>query len=447
MSDDGVDLLVAQSAGERRHLAILRALANLAANVGIGEARLQRRVLEVRHTELGHHPRVRRSTVTVAACARRRENGGAVDLAPGDLPLARRRDEGEDGEREDTQNRSHGHCYHVRADRQRDLASQPQPPASREPAPPAPCARPQLLSYTAHMPRLARLFRGTIPGLHAGLALIVLTASGCGPSVTHDGYKSLRQQPWKSPKELTFDEDSELEVDDQVDYPRRRRAKWYAVDLPAYGNLKLRLTVQPLEDESKEIDIAMEVLDSTYRVIATADADDEDAGDLNKRRTLEDLDAGRYYIHVYAQRRLDRADYTLRGTYERGSKAYESTFPYEVPYVGILPAVPLFDDTPPKPEPKRIVHSKRPVAKPTTTVRGRISGITTTAKGTQIKIDRGSSQGVDKGWRGVVVTKSGKAIENGQFTVSKVSSSESYGLVKATQDAVTAAKYVRLSPP
>jgi len=291
------------------------------------------------------------------------------------------------------------------------------------------------------------MFRGLVAPAQLGLAWVVLATTACGPSVTHDGYKSLRQQPWKSPKELTFDEDNELEVDDQVDYPRRRRAKWYAVDLPAFGKLKLRLSVQPLEDENKEVDLAMEVLDSTYRVIVSANSDDDDAGDQVKRRELDELDAGRYYIHIYAQRRLDRADYTLRGTYERGSKAYESTFPAEVPYVGILPAVPVFDDTPTKPEPKKIVRSKRPVAKPTTTVRGRISGITTTAKGTQIKIDRGSSQGIEKGWRGVVVTKSGKAIENGHFTVSKVSSSESYGLVRATQDAVTAAKYVRLSPP
>jgi hypothetical protein len=46
-----------------------------------------------------------------------------------------------------------------------------------------------------------------------------------------------------------------------------------------------------------------------------------------------------------------------------------------------------------------------------------------------------------------VVSKSGKAIQSGGFRVSKVSASESFGLVKATQDAVTAAKYVRLSPP
>ena len=306
--------------------------------------------------------------------------------------------------------------------------------------PPGPgCASERILSYTARMRALV--------GFSVRLAIIFALA-GCGPRVVHDGYKSPKQKPWKKPKVLKFDEDNEAEIDDHIDYPKRRRAKWYAVDLPTFGNLKLRLSVQPLDDEERELDVAMEILDSTYRVIERADRDEDDAGDLNKRRTLEELDSGRYYIHIYAQQRLDTAEYTLTALFESGLKAYESTFPADVPYVGILPAVPLFDDTPTKPPPKkRIVRKKRPTKKPTKTVRGRISGITTTGKGTRIKIDRGSSQGVEKGWRGVVVTKRGKAIENGRFTVSKVSSSESYGLVRATQDAVTAAKYVRLSPP
>ncbi len=281
------------------------------------------------------------------------------------------------------------------------------------------------------------------------IAAVAGTVVGCGPSVNHDGYRSPRYRPWKKPKVLELDGEGEAEVDDALNYPKRRRARWYAVDLPSFGQLTVKLAAEPVDEREGELDIALEILDSSYRSIEIADRDADDAGDLNKRRTLDDLDVGRYYIHVYTQERLDKADFALRIVFESARKAYDSTFPADVSYAGLLPAVPLFDDTPvtvarPRKVVRRRTDKKKP---PKKAIRARISGISTTGKGTLIKINRGASAGVAKGWRGSVVSKSGRSIPNGRFTVSKVSSSESYGVVRATQDAVTSAKYVRLTPP
>ena len=86
---------------------------------------------------------------------------------------------------------------------------------------------------------------------------------------------------------------------------------------------------------------------------------------------------------------------------------------------------------------------------PSVAIRARVSGITASSsgKGTFIKINKGENAGIKVGWRGTVISESGARIPGGGFSVSKVTQSESYGTVRATPDAVTSAKYVRLRPP
>ena len=286
------------------------------------------------------------------------------------------------------------------------------------------------------------------------LLISAVAASACGPAIPeHNGEKSATATPWRKAKLLELDESFEAEVDDTVDYRNRKRARWYAVETPAYGELQVKLTASPLVlGEARDIDLAFEVLDSNFNVLTRADAEEDDAGEENKDRTLYELNEGRYFIHVYVQQRIDAAEFTVRVQFKAENKQYESNFPARVAYVPILAAVPPVDDAPVAQPPRKKCRGSKcrkrePKVADKPAVRARISGITASGSGTQIKINKGSSAGVKEGWKGSVITRSGSSIAGGGFTVKRVSSSESYATVKATPDAVTSAKYVRLRPP
>jgi hypothetical protein len=287
-----------------------------------------------------------------------------------------------------------------------------------------------------------------VAGLLAGVA-----CGGAGVP-EHNGYKSAKSRPWQTPTVLVLDGDSEAEVEATISYPRRQRARWYAIDLPSSGELEVQVSVVGLFDE-RPVDLAFEILDEGYQVLATADRDEDDAGDEQKKRLIGGLAAGRYYIHVYAQRRLDETEFTLQAIYREAARDEQSNFPAQVAYIGALPDVPAVDDAPVAPQPvvkkcRGAACKKRP-PDPTpqpAAIRARVAGIVqVTAGGTQIRIDRGASQGVEIGWKGSVVTQDGKAIQGGSFEISRVTSAESFATVRASADSVTSAKYVRLRPP
>lgn len=301
------------------------------------------------------------------------------------------------------------------------------------------------LRYRAAMPGPVRLL------VLAALVGALLGACGGADFPTHNGYASKKAKPWRKPTVLVLDAKGEAEADEVVSYPRRQRARWFAVDLPSSGELDVELSITSISE--KKADIAFEVLDEGYRVLVTADGEEDDAGDEEKRRTLYELLPGRYYVHVYAPHRLDEADVTLRVVFRSAEVASESGFPGTVAFVGQLAEVPKTDDAPVAPPPPPKCKGKdcrkkpRPEPAADTSMRARIAGITTSGTTTTIKIDRGASDGVAVGWKGEVITRDGKAIPSGRFEVSRVSQRESFATVKASSDAVTAAKYVRLRPP
>ncbi len=356
--------------------------------------------------------------------------------------------------------------------------------------------------------------------LAAGLAL------GCGgPQVpNHDGYRSPKSKPWKKPKLIKFDDSQEAEAEGSLSYPKRRRARWYAVETPADGELTVKMDVTPIGDR-QEVKLGFEVLDANYKVLMRleardderraekskkkvdkTDADDEyddddyydeeeddDADDdsdsdaelLEWSRTLYELAAGRYYLHIYLNSRLDVADYSMRLKFAGASIDQQSDFPAQVGFLNPLPVVPALDDAPEvdckacscsrdkrcksdcgkchrstghrpsrcascdcqgpcKSKCTKKCGSSEPAA---TAIMARITRPVAAGGGTRITMNRGSSNGVQVGWKGAVVSKSGKPIDNGRFTVEKVTSGECVGTVGASPDAVTAAGRVRLTPP
>lgn len=241
------------------------------------------------------------------------------------------------------------------------------------------------------------------------------TLVGCGgPQVpTHNGYKSEKSKPWKSAKRIAWDDKMEGKAEGDLSYPEQRRAKWYTLEVPAAGELTLKMEVSPPGDAvNEDFDLAMEILDPGNRVVSKADAEEEDVGELTKTRTLYDLQPGRYLLHVYLQGRMDEADFVVRAAYKRaGSGDVKSDFPAKVSFLPPLPLVPLNDDTPRsyKAPVAQVVTIKRtgkkaapttPTPAPVATSKSaRIVNLSISGSNTIITIGFGSDQGASTSWK------------------------------------------------
>jgi hypothetical protein len=238
-------------------------------------------------------------------------------------------------------------------------------------------------------------------------------ASACGgPKVPmHAGYKSEKAKPWKKPKPLILDEKLEASADGELSYGDYRRARWFAIDLPANGQLTLKLDITPPGDSvNEEFDLAMEVLDPGFRVISKSDLEEADAFELAKSKTLLDLPAGRYLIHLYLQGRMDTAEYELRAQFERTAAAeVKTSFPSEVEFVPPLAMVPPKDDTPAsyrpdKPVRTTVVRRRKPKPAPeqpkAEVLTGRITAVSVVNNKTQITIGLGTANNARDGMKG-----------------------------------------------
>lgn len=249
----------------------------------------------------------------------------------------------------------------------------------------------------------------------ASLSIVLgcaVTACG-GPQIpTHNGYKPKEAKPWKKPKALKFDDKGEAKAEGDLSYADMRRARWFELSLPSSGQLALALEVTPPGDAvNEEFDLGMEVVDPAYRVISKSDLDDEDAHELNKKKTLVELAAGKYLVHLYLQGRMDTADFVLRATFKATAAAeVKSNFPADVLFVPVLAQVPLQDDTPrnykpvvvEKHGPKHVRPAPTPAVPAAATVSARIINVQVVAGGTQITLARGTSTGATDGMHGSI---------------------------------------------
>jgi hypothetical protein len=244
--------------------------------------------------------------------------------------------------------------------------------------------------------------------------VLVCAVTACGgPQIpTHNGYKPKEAKPWKKPRALKFDDKGEAKVEGDLSYPDMRRARWFELTLPSSGQLTLGLEVTPPGDAvNDEFDLGMEVLDPAYRVISKSDLEDEDAHELNKKKTLVELPPGKYLVHVYLQGRMDTADFALHATFKATAAAeVKSNFPAEVLFVPVLAQVPLQDDTPrnykpvvvEKHGPRHVRPAPTPAVPPAATVSARIINVQIVAGGTQITLGRGTTTGASDGMHGSI---------------------------------------------
>ena len=287
--------------------------------------------------------------------------------------------------------------------------------------------------------------------------VLVGVLAGCGgPEIpAHNGYKPKEAKPWKKPKALKFDDKMEAKADGDVSYPDMRRARWYEVTLPSNGQLAISLEITPPGDAvNDDFDLGLEVFDPRARAISKSDLEDEDAHELNKKKTLVDLAPGKYLIHIFLQGRMDTADFVLHAAFKPTAAAEaKSNFPADVLFVPTLPMVPIQDDTPRNYKPPattvtRVTRHPRPTPTatptppPAATINGRIIDMQIVSSGTQVVISRGTTTGAADGMKAKLAGVSATAV------IGNCKPQTCSTILKATPDQIRAANsMVTLSPP
>jgi hypothetical protein len=275
------------------------------------------------------------------------------------------------------------------------------------------------------------------------LLLLIVAACGGAQIPMGNGYKGGdKAKPWKKAKNLKWDDKLEAKAEGDLSYPDARRAAWYIANLPQSGELDLHLEITPGDNVGDDFDLAIEVMDSGYRVIAKSDQEEGDAGNLTKQKALMDLEPGKYYIHMYLQGRLDTADYLLKAAFKPSAATQgKSDFPAEVAFLPPLPMVPINDDAPKnfKPATTVVVHTthhprepKKPDPAPQgETYSARIIGVSVVSGGTQITVGRGTATHARSGMPGKINGLAGVS-----FTLANCSERACTATVQATPDQV-----------
>jgi hypothetical protein len=280
--------------------------------------------------------------------------------------------------------------------------------------------------------------------LRVTLVLLIVAACGGAQIPMGNGYKGGdKAKPWKKAKNLKWDDKLEAKAEGDLSYADARRAAWYIANLPQNGELDLRLEITPGDNVGDDFDLAIEIMDSGYRVIAKSDQEEGDAGNLTKQKSLMDLEPGKYYIHIYLQGRLDSADYILKATFKPSAATQGKTdFPAEVAFLPPLPMVPINDDAPKnfKPAtPTVVVHTshhphepKKPDPVPQgETYSARIIGVSVVSGGTQITVGRGTATHARSGMPGKINGLAGVS-----FTLGNCSERACTATIQATPDQV-----------
>jgi hypothetical protein len=326
-----------------------------------------------------------------------------------------------------------------------------------------------------------RLYDAQVALVALGLALC---GTGCPKNVDGAGHSG-KDVKYKGAKKIKIEDNEGRSRKDIVTYPGGDRVDWKVFELgtppaddkkkddkdappPAAdvtGTLKITLRWKP---PRPGLDLAFDVYDQYFHRIGRAKPN-ESGSKRSKKVTIKDAGSGKYYVMVYAPRRMDAGTYRVQVKFQPGDKgpAVAEAGPGDVPDPPVLPALPeaASADTggatppggggitppggggttppgggttpPPPPPPPTPASVKASVVK----------YVVASAGGLVITVDKGKNQGVEVGWKGNVLNSSGKPVQGGEFQVTKVRGGEAEGKVGLSVDQIAANKKVILSPP
>ena len=110
-----------------------------------------------------------------------------------------------------------------------------------------------------------------------------------------DAMRRPHDSPWTKASSLRLNDNLEAMAEGELSFPKGRRGRWYAVDLPAPGKITARVST---ETTVKGADVGMEILDAGFNVNAEGQNDD-DIGQAKKSREYKDARQGKSYVHIY----------------------------------------------------------------------------------------------------------------------------------------------------
>jgi hypothetical protein len=295
--------------------------------------------------------------------------------------------------------------------------------------------------------------RGSLPCL---LALSLASSLGAcgGAAPVHTGYPEGEATPWEKAGKLNLNDSLEASAEGELSFPKRVRAKWYALDLPAPGKLTARLSTEPTVKGS---DVGFEILDAGFNVNAEA-INDDDVGQPKKTREYKDARQGKSYIHIYTLGRDDVVGYTLRVHFDpkpqarveapmEPATADRTTFPWTVPNLPALPqigkgggggsTVVTRETPPPPPDPNAGFNL----------IKATITEFSDTGNGVRIILNKGQNASLDGGLDGDVLS-GGKPLPSGHFKLRSCKQDECDAVVpKATMDQIQANRAVIVKVP
>lgn len=296
------------------------------------------------------------------------------------------------------------------------------------------------------------------PALAGAIALAALLAAGCTRNVPQHQNSGKDYRP-RDARPIVL-EDGEARVRDIVTYPGGDRVDWKVVELPeeAQGSLQIKLRWRP---PRPGLDLAFEVYDEYFKGIVRAKPS-PGSGDRSKSVRVKRA-SGKYYIRVYASGRGDAGRYTLSLRFkERKGPPGLDELADLIDDPPVLPAVEapvektaeelaqeeedrkaaeaqaLLDEQARLEEQARLDELNKPVF-------ARVIRTQRSSSGVIITVSAGKNRDIQKGWRGRLLSgDSQNALPGGEFTVIRVTRSESIGKVQLSVDQVRANPRVEL---
>jgi hypothetical protein len=322
-----------------------------------------------------------------------------------------------------------------------------------------------------------RLYDAQVALVALGLALC---GTGCPKNVDGAGHSG-KDVKFKGAKKIKIEDNEGRSRKDIVTYPGGDRVDWKVFEIgtppaddkkkddkdappPAAdvtGTLKVTLRWKP---PRSGLDLAFDVYDQYFHRIGRAKPN-ESGSKRSKKVTIKDAGSGKYYVMVYAPRRMDAGTYRVQVKFQPGDKGPVAAAPTasDVPDPPTLPALPeaatADSGTPPgggatppggttPPGGGSTTPPPPPPPPPPASVKASVvKYVVASAGGLVITVDKGKNQGVEVGWKGNVLNSSGKPVQGGEFQVTKVRGGEAEGKVGLSVDQIAANKKVMLSPP
>lgn len=295
------------------------------------------------------------------------------------------------------------------------------------------------------------------------LGITSLGLGGCLKNVPQnkDSGKDYR---YKGAKKIEFDGD-EVRVKDIVTYPGGDRVDWKQFEIPEgkQGDLRVRLSWRPARPG---MDLSFVVYDQYFQRLEQAKP--SKSAKRSKSVKVQGVKTGKYYIQVYASRRMDAGRYTLRIRLRERKAAKVPTLEElagQIPDPPTLPAV--IEPVVKTPEELAAEQAEKDRLAAEAALRkeqddaenARLDGLRkpiygrirrtqeASSGGVIITINKGREKGVDKTWSGTLLRgKSGRTpLPDGNFKIIRVTARQSVAKVRLSMDQVKANPRVQLT--